>query len=576
DDQKTFDLLKRGETTGVFQFESSGMKRYMKMLQPTELEDLIAMGALYRPGPLDAGMVEEYIERKNGKREVKYSHPKIEPALKDTYGVIVYQEQVMRIARDLAGFTMGQADTLRKAVGKKIKELMDKQQKLLVDGMTNNGVPKNTALEIWEQIETFARYGFNRSHAACYGMVSYITAYLKANYPPEYMAALLTSDLDDIDRIAVEINECRQMGIDVLLPDINESFTRFTVVAQSLAQGRPRIRFGLSGIKGVGENIARTIIRVRKEGGPFTSLVDLLTRVQSRDFNKKSLDSLIRSGALDSFGDRNTLLLNIDKILAFTKEQHALANQAQSSLFSVMSSAATPQLALEPQPKLDTMTLLSWEKELLGFYLSQHPFDMYKEALGDYVVDSSTLSKQKLKGHIRVAGIVTAMKKIVTKKGDLMMFVTLEDNKGLMEVIVFPSVYAQTAHIWQENTMVIVSGTASAKDETTKVLCNEVKILNKKDIPMLVAGMKKLNPEIETGGEVSIVIFFDKVVSAPTIDALSNVLHSKTGGKKVYLAVPIDSSKFRKIETNFLLDPHDTSILDKISKLSDVKYVKVM
>lgn len=577
EDQKTFELFQHGETTGVFQFESSGMKRYLKQLKPTELEDLIAMGALYRPGPLDAGMVDEYIDRKNGKKAVTYLHERLEPVLKDTYGVIVYQEQVMRIARDLAGFTLGQADVLRKAMGKKIKEIMDQQKKLLVDGMLANGIDKGSANEMWEQIETFARYGFNRSHAACYGVIAYYTAYLKANYPAEYMAALLTADLNDIDRIAIEINECRQMGIQVMLPDVNESFSRFTVVAESLAEGKPRIRFGLTAIKGVGEAISKEIIAERKHNGPFQSLSDFLLRLSGKGLNKKSMDSLIRSGALDRFGDRNEMVLNMERILHFLKENSDSANSNQNSLFELMDTNVTPTLALEKYPPAQKHTQLSWEKELLGFYLSEHPYEDYENDLKDYVVDTYTLSHKKLKGHVRVAGLISSMKKIITKKGDMMLFATIEDTKGTAEVIVFPSVYAQTSQVWVENQMVIVSGNASDKDEDddTKVICNEVKMLDKNVVKRLITGMNKVN--IQVADELkNVFVFFKQVIDADTIASMTDLLGRHKGSSRVYLAVPINDKKFRKIETNFSVDSTNADLMDQLNQISEVKFVKLM
>lgn len=576
DDQATYALLQRGETTGVFQFESAGMKRYMKQLKPNELEDLIAMGALYRPGPLDAGMVDEYIDRKHGKKKVTYLHDKLEPVLKDTYGVIVYQEQVMRIARDLAGFTLGQADVLRKAVGKKNKELMDKQKALLVDGMLQHDISRKTALEIWEQIETFARYGFNRSHAACYGVIAYYTAYLKANYSAEYMAALLTSDLHDIDRIAIEINECRQMGIEVMLPDVNESFSRFTVVAESLAEGRPRIRFGLSGIKGVGEAISHAIIAQRKQDGSYTSLSDFLIRLQGHGLNKKSLDSLIRSGALDRFGDRNQMLLNMEKILSFMKEHGQHAHSSQNSLFELLPQSSSPTLSLDPYPPAQKQAQLSWEKELLGFYLSEHPFEEYEKELRDYIIDTHTLTTKKHAGHVRVAGLIASIKKIVTKKGDMMLFATIEDTRGLAEVIVFPATYAQTADMWVENSIVIVSGTVSDKDEDgSKVICNEVKLLTQSGVKQLVSQMKKLSPQVQPKHK-NVFVFFKTVITAGTINKITELLSAHKGEHKLYLAVPINEAKFRKIETNYLVDGASAQLLDQLSHLDEVKFVKFM
>ena len=304
DDAKTFDLLKRADTTGVFQFESSGMRRYMKDIQPSELEDLIALVALFRPGPME--LIPSFIKRKHGKERITYLHPKLEPILKNTYGIGVYQEQMMQIARDLGGYTLPEADTLRKAIGKKIKTLLDEQAVKLTAGMIKNGIPERTAKQIWELFPPFARYGFNKSHAACYALIGYQTAYLKANYPEEFMAALLNAELNDVERISVLIQEARQSGVDILPPDINKSFVTFT------PEG-PQIRFGLSAIKNVGTEITKAIIEERTRNGPFASVEDVLTRIQHKDMNKKSMESLAKAGAFDSLNiERNQVLENID------------------------------------------------------------------------------------------------------------------------------------------------------------------------------------------------------------------------------------------------------------------------
>jgi DNA polymerase-3 subunit alpha len=329
-DKKAFQLFRQGETTGVFQFESSGMRRYLKQLKPTDLEDIIVMVSLYRPGPME--LIPDYIASKHGRKQPTYLHENLKPILEKTHGIIIYQEQIMEIARKLAGFTYGQADILRKAVGKKIKSLLDKQSEQFIAGLVNNGLDEKIATKIWEFILPFARYGFNRSHAACYAMIAYQTAYLKANYPAQFMAALLTSDLNNTDKVAMEVAECEKMGITVLPPDINESYRIFTVVMDENFKTNPRIRFGLEAIKNVGENIASVIIKTRRAGGPFQSLEDFLLRVQDKDLNKKSLESLIKAGALDSFGDRKNLLYNLDHLLSFAKKNNQ--NDNQTSLFS--------------------------------------------------------------------------------------------------------------------------------------------------------------------------------------------------------------------------------------------------
>ncbi|MCD4760972.1 DNA polymerase III subunit alpha, partial [bacterium] len=372
DDKKTFDLFQAGETTGVFQLESGGMKRYLKQLKPTELEDIIAMVALYRPGPME--FIPDFISSKHGRKKVEYLHPKLEPILKNTYGIAVYQEQLMKIVRELAGFTYGQADVLRKAVGKKIKKLLDEQEEKVVSGLIDNGIDKKTANKIWEFIVPFARYGFNRSHAACYAMIAYQTAYLKSNYPEAFMAALLTADQDNIDRITIEIKECRKMDIEVLPPDVNESFSNFSVVENNDPNQAGKIRFGLKAIKNVGYNIAKVIIRERKENGPYKSLEDFLSRIKDKDLNKKSLESLIKAGALDSMISRGQALGNLNTILDFNKKLQNEHKSGQNNLFADLPlSAPVFSLKLDDYDDASPENKLSWEKELMGLYISDHP-----------------------------------------------------------------------------------------------------------------------------------------------------------------------------------------------------------
>lgn len=375
DDKKTYKLFQDGETTGVFQFESSGMKRYLRELKSTEFEDIIAMVALYRPGPME--WIPDYIAGKHGKIK-PYLHPKLEPILNVTYGVAIYQEQVMQMARDLAGFTMAEADVLRKAMGKKIIKLLAEQKEKFIEGCVRNGISSQLADTIFSFIEPFAGYGFNRSHAACYAMIGYQTAYLKANWPTEFMAALLTADQQDTDRIAIEIEECKKMGMEVLPPDINESFGTFTVVTSGTATGKQiaetekvnTIRFGLRAIKNVGENIVDVLIKERKANGPYVDLSDLLERVTDKDLNKKSLESLVKSGATDNWGERGMFLHNMDNILSYSKEINKNLNSGQTSLF-----ASSPTMELKHKVRLDNAVpvgqqeKLRWEKELLGLYI---------------------------------------------------------------------------------------------------------------------------------------------------------------------------------------------------------------
>ena len=485
-DEKAFKLFQKGKTTGVFQLESSGMKRYLKQLIPTDLEDIIAMVALYRPGPME--YIPDYIAGKHG-REPKYLHEKLRPILGKTYGVAVYQEQLLQIARDLAGFSYGEADILRKAVGKKIKKLLDEQAIKMVDGMIKNGIKESIAKEIWEFILPFASYGFNRSHAACYAMIAYQTAYLKANYPAEYMAALLTSDQGNIDRISIEVEECRQMGIEVLPPDVNESYGTFAVVASSLKEGNPRIRFGLLAIKGLGENIIKVIIKERKENGKFKNLEDFLSRVKSKDLNKRSLEAMMRSGVLDCFDERNKLLVNMDRILLHVKELSQAVISGQDSLFDISPQISLSGLRLEEASVLDKKQKLTWEKEYLGIYVSDHPMKELSLKLNGTAIRCADLKTSEANNYVKVAGVISGIKKIFTKKGDQMLFVTIDDSTASTEVLVFPRTLEENPHIWQEDSIIACLGKISDKDDEVKILCEKVAILNHDNIREVFSGI---------------------------------------------------------------------------------------
>ncbi|NCN07208.1 DNA polymerase III subunit alpha [Candidatus Falkowbacteria bacterium] len=480
DDEKVFKLFQEGRTTGVFQLESSGMKRYLKQLLPTDLEDIIAMVALYRPGPME--YIPHYIDGKHGRKKPVYLHPKLQPILEKTYGVAVYQEQLLQIARDLAGFSYGEADILRKAVGKKIKALLDEQEVKIVSGMVKNGIDEQVAKNIWEFILPFAAYGFNRSHAACYAMIAYQTAYLKANYPAEYMAALLTSDQGNADRIAIEVEECRQLGIEVMSPDVNESFSTFTVVAESLKAGSPRIRFGLFAVKGLGENIVKVIINERRENGKFKNLEDFLTRIKNKDLNKRSLEAMVKAGVLDSLDERNRLLYNMDRILLFVKESNQNSLSGQDSLFDLTPQVSLSGLRLDNTSVLDKKQKLTWEKEYLGIYVSDHPMQELSAKLDGLVTKCSDLKIGDSKKYVKVAGVISIIKKIMTKKGDQMLFATIEDNTGNTEVLVFPRTLEENPHIWQTDSIVAILGKVSDKDDEVKVLCEKVAVLNTDNI----------------------------------------------------------------------------------------------
>lgn len=471
DDKKTYELLQAGDTTGVFQFESQGIRRYMKEIIPTQLEDLVALVALYRPGPME--LIPSYIKRKHGKEKITYLHPKLEPILKTTYGIGVYQEQMMRIATDLAGYTLPEADTLRKAIGKKIKSLLDEQEEKLISGLIKNGIDKKTAKAIWGLFPPFARYGFNRSHAVCYALIGYRTAYLKAHYPEEFMAALLNAEVNDIDRIAFLVAEAKQKGIDILQPDINKSFVNFT------PEG-PKIRFGLLAIKNVGEAITRGIIEERLRRGPFTSFVDFLSRVQHKDLNKKSLESLIKAGVFDSLGvERNQALVNLEEILKFnTLVKKSAFAENHNSLFGNQTPSLS--LTLKPAPPASSQQKLSWEKELIGFYLSDHPLNSFA-AIIQRVKAKPLQEVRKMKEGERViiAGCVSKVQKILTKNGQPMLFATLEDfSPQPLEVVVFNSTLIKTASCWEAGAVVLAEGRVSSRNDEPKFLCDRAQRLN--------------------------------------------------------------------------------------------------
>lgn len=471
DDAKSFRLFKKGQTVGVFQLESSGMRRYLVQLEPTNIEDIIAMIALYRPGPME--FIADYIAGKKGKKNITYLHPKLKPILEKTYGIAVYQEQIMEIARQLASFTYAQADVLRKAVGKKIKALLLEQEEKLISGMIKNSINENVAKRIWEYILPFASYGFNRAHAAAYAIIAYQTAYLKANYPTQFMAALMTSDEGNTDRIAIEINEAEKMGIKVLPPDINESYTIFTMVVNENAKDQPIIRFGLRAIKNVGEHIAKVIIHERKSNGPYNNLEDFLLRVQDKDLNKKSLESLIKAGALDRFGKREDLLENIDKLLKFGKN----SNNNQPNLFSLSAAIGTPKLNIETAAPVSKLTKLGWEKQLLGVYLSEHPLKDVEQYLPSFITPINRLGQSPKSQPVKVAGIITKIQKIITRKGDPMIFATIEDTTGSVEILVFTKTLEQTRELWQEEKIIMIAGKITDKDGVPKIICDKAKIL---------------------------------------------------------------------------------------------------
>ena len=486
DDKKTYELFQRGDTTGVFQLESAGMKRYLRGLKPTTFEDIIAMVALYRPGPMQ--FIDSFIRRKHGEEEITYLHSGMKNSLKNTYGILVYQEQFMQISKEWCGFTGGQADTLRKAVGKKKIDLMKKVKPEFVEGAVKvGGATKEIAETFWTQLEEFANYCFNKSHAACYGLIAYWTAYLKAHYPDAFMAALMTSDHDDTDRLAIEITECKHMGISVLSPDVNESFVEFAVVPNE-----NKIRFGMSAVKGVGVGAVEEVLRAR-EDGPFTSVEDFARRVSTSKFNRKAWESLIKSGAFDDMGDRSDLLFNLDSITSFASKLQKEAASGQTNLFGMLGGddAASVQSTLHLQKapvKHDDKEHLMWERELLGLYISAHPLDRYETYLSEQTQPLTQLVPEYDSRMMTIGGIISTVRTIVTKSGSKMAFVGIEDKFGEGEIIVFPNLYEKVGAKLVQDAVIRVSGKNSARDRDgnlgneSKLIADDIIVITDNDI----------------------------------------------------------------------------------------------
>ncbi len=466
DDQKTFKLLQDALTTSVFQLESDGMKRYLKELKPNKFDDITAMVALYRPGPMQ--FIPDYIERKFGKQKIEYLHPKLEPILKDTYGICIYQEQLMKIAQEICGFTLGEADVLRKAVGKKIKDLLDAQETKFIDGAIKNGVSKKIAKELWQWVLPFASYGFNKSHSAAYATIAYQTAYLKAHYPIEFMASVLTSEKTDVERIAFLIDECGKMDVEVLPPNINESLKNFTVVV-----GKRQIRFGMLAIKNVGVNIIDAIVEERKND-KFTSISDFIHRVKSKDLNKKSMEALIKAGAFDEFAERNQLLQNLEKMLEIARENNKNQNTNQIGLFASSPVKLNNEIKLEPATPATNFERLSWEKELLGLYVSSHPLDGFKKIFEQRTTPISKLDKTLVNKKLVFGGLVSNVKKIITKTGKPMLFLKLEDLTGKTEVVIFPNLLERNPNALQENKIIFVAGRVDDRNGEIKIVADDV------------------------------------------------------------------------------------------------------
>ena len=472
DDRRTYEMLARGEATGVFQFESSGMREALRQVKPTEFEDLIALVALYRPGPM--AYIPVYARRKHGQEAVTYLDPRLKPLTQDSYGICIYQEQYMQIAKEIAGFSPAEADDLRKAIGKKIHALMASLKDKFLEGCAQNGVTPAVATQLWKDMEQAQDYSFNKSHAACYALIAYQTAWLKANHPCEYMAALISSVMNTKDKVPYYVNACDEIGIEVLPPDVNSSQIDFAVV-------EGKIRFGLNAVKGVGEAAARGIIIARNEGGPFTSIWDFTERVDPQCSNKRVLDALVKCGGFDSTGaSRQGMLAVLEQALAFGNKQQADRLAGQSSIFDlgdpVEEESAPRHHPPVPSGEFDKNDLLRMEKEVLGLYVSEHPLHAIRDQLRRKTDAAMNDLERRRDGEwVTVGGIVSAVKQLTTKKGEPMVFLRLDDVTGSAEVVVFNSVYAASRHLCVTDQILVIKGRVDHKQEgETKLLAQEL------------------------------------------------------------------------------------------------------
>ena len=558
DDKKTYELLSKGETTGVFQFESAGMKRYLKDLKPTVFEDVIAMVALYRPRPMQ--FIDNFIACKHGRKKTHYEHPLLENALKNTYGVIVYQEQLMQVSKDMAGFSGGDADSLRKAMGKKIAELMKKMRTKFIDGSVKNGVDEKIAIKIFNDFENFAQYAFNKSHSACYALIAYWTAYLKVHYPSAFMAALLTSDYGNSDRIAIEIAECQRMNIEVLPPDVNESFSEFGVVIES-----GKIRFGLSAVKNVGTGAIEAILEAREKDGQFKSIEEFAKRVKASEINKKVMESLIKCGAFDSLGGRDLLLFNMERILNFGSKAQGHTAAGQIDLFGG-NGVEMPPLKLEkPDTEVSMQTKLNWERELLGIYVSAHPTKEYQEVfIRAGVTPLASLTEDNK--NICIGGVVSAIQRIQTRTKEPMNFVTFEDSTGQTELVVFPKIIKDFPNVWEVGKVLLIYGKVNTKDNQIKVIVDRAKVLegNLEDIDVKITDpLISQSVRLDEKGEVN--IFIPRGTSAEALNDINVKLAANKGEFPVLVYVPNGQSGPKRVRLPFRISYTD-KLADDIRK----------
>ena len=547
-DAKTSELLCKGNTGAVFQMESSGMTNIIKELRPEGFTDLIPLVALYRPGPLGSGMVDDFINGRHGKKKAEYMHPWLEPILKETFGVVLYQEQVMQIVQVLAGFSLGQADLLRRAMGKKKAAILMAQKENFLKGCAGNGIDSDLANKIFDLLTHFADYGFNKSHSAAYAWVAWQTAYLKANYPEEFMAAMLTSVMDAADKVSFYIEQCRHMGIAVLPPDINASSVNFSVDGDA-------IRFGLAAVRNVGEAALKDLEKERDNDGPFTSLMDFCSRIDMRSINKRVVESLIKCGAFDSLGAKRSQLLDV---LSQTVDAAAVAQKEKSSvqmgLFDDEELNTVSEIRMRDLPEVDQNTMLTWEKEITGFYITGHPLDAYKEVLAGFTDIEQVVSGKIQDGKsVRLGGMIVSAKRIATKKGDTMCFIELEDYTNSIEVVVFPKVFYEHVNALEPDSAVMISGKVNYTDEGIKLLADRVCLLAdyKQDYYLAISAAQE---------------------NDAVFNAIKDVLQTHPGEHVVYIYYS-DRKKMIKTEQSWWIDGSEevVSLLKEILGNDSVK-----
>ena len=551
DDEETYRLLGSGDTTGIFQLESTGIREMSVRIKPNCFEDVVAILALYRPGPLDSGMAEEYIKRKSGKEKTTYLHPALGPILKDTYGVIVYQEQVMQIAQTMAKYGLGEADILRRAMGKKDPEEMASQRERFIRGARDNGIREDHATAIFDQMETFARYGFNKSHSAAYALVSYQTAYLKAHYPVEFMAALMSSEIGDIDKVIKDLADCRKQGIEVLPPDVNEGGPRFTVVGD-------RIRFGLSAVKNVGEKAVESIRETRERTGPFESLFDFCRRVDLNVANRRVLESLIKCGAFDSTGVfRARLMASLDDALKTGQSSRRDRDSAQIGMFDMLEAPARdPMDAYGSVEEWTGGQLLAFEKEALGFYITGHPLDRFEESLKRlHALPANRVREHN--GEVTMVGVVTALKLKNTRKGDRYANFNLEDKTGFVDTIAWPDTYRQTAEFIGGDDPIRVNGRLDVGEERVTLIANEILPLDQACAQVMAA------PAAAPPGEIH---FYLKEVTRRELQAFHDLIAQEQGQSSVFLHMSTGARETKVIgPANFRINPSRT-LLDTVHR----------